>query len=87
MSYTCERYRNNHCTLGLFSLEPSVEDCASCDQYLGPDRGLGDRISKAIKVTGIEKAVKLVSKLNGCGCGKRRAALNKSFPTKDKTDA
>ena len=86
MSYNCKRYRNNHCTLGLFSLKPSVEDCASCDQYLGPDRGLGDKISKVIKVTGIEKAVKLVSKSRGCGCGKRRAKLNKAFPFKEGAD-
>ena len=86
MSYTCNRHRNNHCTLGLFEMKPSVEDCNSCDQYQGPDRGAGDKIAKFLKKTGVEKAVKIVSRGKGCGCGKRRAKLNKAFSFREGAD-
>ena len=84
----CKYYRkdNSMCLLGLFNTSPSEEDCKSCEKYYGPDRGLGDKISKVIKVTGIEKAVKLVSKSRDCGCGRRRAKLNKAFPFKEGSD-
>jgi len=87
MSYTCDRYRNNHCTLGLFEMKPSIEDCNSCDQYQGPDRGAGDKVANFLRKTGVEKVVKAVSGGKGCGCGNRRASLNKALPCKDKSDA
>ena len=47
-------------------------------------RGLGDTIHNITKATGIKKVVDTVSKATGkgCGCTKRREALNKAFPYK-----
>ena len=51
--------------------------CEFCEAYSGPDRGLGDRIKRA--VTPIAQAVGLAE----CGgCQKRRAKLNQKFPAK-----
>ena len=49
-------------------------------------KGLGDTIEKITKVTGIKKVVEGVSKAVGkdCGCNKRKEALNKRFPYKNK---
>ena len=84
----CKYYQkdNSMCLLGLFNTSPSEEDCKSCNKYNGVDRGLGDRVSRLLKSTGVETAVTKLSGGRDCGCSKRRAALNKSFPTKDKTD-
>jgi hypothetical protein len=43
-------------------------------------RGLGDVVAAITKATGIDRLVKAVTGKKGCGCGKRRAALNKMFP-------
>ena len=47
-------------------------------------KGLGDKIEKITKATGIKKVVDTVSKAVGkdCGCNKRKEALNKRFPYK-----
>ena len=44
--------------------------------------GLGDTIEKFTKATGIKKAVETVAKATGggCGCNKRKDALNRAFP-------
>ena len=42
-------------------------------------RGLGDSIEKITKATGIKQVVDKVTK-GGCGCNKRRKALNEAFP-------
>ena len=49
-------------------------------------RGLGDTIERFTKITGIKKVVDTVSKVTGkdCGCKKRKEALNKAFPYKEK---
>tara|TARA_R100000234_G_scaffold72120_4_gene44440 strand:+ start:10 stop:171 length:162 start_codon:yes stop_codon:yes gene_type:complete len=50
-------------------------------------KGLGDSVEVFFKKTGIKKAVKLGAKLAGvkdCGCKKRKDALNKAFPYKNK---
>jgi hypothetical protein len=46
-------------------------------------KGLGDSIEKITKATGIKKVVDTVNKVTGkkgCGCNKRKQALNKMFP-------
>lgn len=43
-------------------------------------RGLGDSIENFTKATGIKKLADSIP--GGCGCGKRRDALNKIFPYK-----
>ena len=49
-------------------------------------RGLGDTIERFTEITGIKKVVDTVSKVTGkdCGCKKRKEALNKAFPYKEK---
>ena len=69
------------CLLGLYGGQPLKSQCEECDQYSGPDRGFGDKVAKVVKATGLDKLAP-----KGCGCGKRRAALNKRFP-KDTSDA
>lgn len=41
-------------------------------------QGLGDRIESALKLIGIQQAVKAVEKITGkdCGCAKRKQVLN-----------
>ena len=56
-------------------------DCDECMAYLGQNRGLGDNIHKVFNTIGVNKLVKK-SKKKGCGCGKRRAALNKLLPSR-----
>lgn len=83
----CNYYRQNTCILGEFNGNPGPEDCASCSMYDGVSRGLGDTVHKVLKKTGVEKAFQRVMKDKDCGCGKRRAAMNKAFPSKDQNDA
>lgn len=75
MARTCNNYQDDRCILGLEQFKPSEEYCRTCKHYDGPDRGLGDKVAKAIKKTGLDKLAP-----KGCGCGKRRAALNRTFP-------
>lgn len=53
------------------------EKCASCMEYVGRRRGLGDVVHSAIEAI-VPK--KILDKANGCNCGKRRAALNDLVP-------
>ena len=45
-------------------------------------KGLGDSIEKFTKATGIKALADKIP--GGCGCGKRKEALNKAFPYKNK---
>ena len=49
-------------------------------------KGLGDSIERFTQATGIKKVVDKISKATGkdCGCNKRKEALNKVFPYKNK---
>lgn len=50
-------------------------------------KGLGDTIAKVTRVTGIEKAVKVVTQAVGvkdCGCSQRQETLNRVFPYNNK---
>ncbi len=49
---------------------------------MAKSKGLGDTIDKITTATGIKKVVNKVTG-GGCGCGKRKAALNKAFPYKN----
>lgn len=77
---------------------PTKSDCATCMAYLGPGRGLGDKVHAVIQKLGLDKLVsakkkKAVvfinknqkvtrTKTGGCNCGKRRAALNNLIPSR-----
>jgi len=52
--------------------------CKGCDMFEPHGRGLGDVVEKVIDVAtlGVAKKVKKAKK-GGCGCNKRRAALNR----------
>jgi len=47
-------------------------------------QGLGDKIEKFTKATGIKAAVDGISRVTGvpCGCNKRKSVLNKMFPSR-----
>ena len=50
-------------------------------------RGLGDSIAKFTKATGINSLAQMGARAVGkkdCGCNKRKEALNKVFPYKNK---
>ena len=50
-------------------------------------QGLGDSIEKFTKMTGIKSLVQMGNRAVGkkdCGCNKRKKALNKAFPYKNK---
>jgi hypothetical protein len=53
----------------------------------GASRGLGDSIARFTRSTGINNLAQLGAKAMGkkdCGCNKRKEALNKAFPYKNK---
>jgi hypothetical protein len=54
-----------------------------CSDYEGEPRGAGDVVHAITTATGIAAAVKAVTG-GGCGCAKRRAALNAALPFTDK---
>jgi hypothetical protein len=55
---------------------PAVsERCDGCDKYAGPARGLGDVVKKVADATGVSKVAP-----KGCGCQRRREALNRILP-------
>ena len=76
----CFFYEDGVCKLGLYGGSPTEQECAECDHYSGEDRGLGDKVHSVMRSTGVASIVKKV-KPRGCGCGKRRAALNRMYPT------
>jgi hypothetical protein len=56
------------CSLDLCSDDDVLGCCATCTEYRGRDRGLGDTIKRATDALGIKPCG---------GCQKRREALNK----------
>lgn len=76
---SCRMLKDNRCRLELYDGTPTAADCDACEFYDGPIRGAGDLVAKVTQATGIAKAVQTITKGN-CGCGKRRAALNKALP-------
>lgn len=52
-------------------------------------KGFGDTIEKITTATGIKKVVDTVSKATGggCGCSKRKDALNRAFPYGNKQES
>ena len=58
--------------------------CRTCDHYEPKENGLGDTVEKLIGITTLGQGKRIASavaratgKTGGCGCGKRRAALNR----------
>ena len=52
-------------------------------------QGLGDSIDKFTRATGIKSLVQMGTRAVGkkdCGCNKRKEALNKVFPYKNKNN-
>ena len=65
----------------MFPAPVKPEQCASCKNYLGRSRGLGDDVANLLSKYKLDK---LVPKSKECGCGKRREKLNKLVPKKRK---
>jgi len=82
---TCKHLDGGKCLLGLHGGMPSPGICARCQDYKGPSRGLGDVVAKVAQATGVAAVAKAVAG-DGCGCGKRRAALNRAVPFKEGAD-
>jgi hypothetical protein len=55
--------------------------------HTGLSRGLGDSIARFTRSTGISNLAQMGARALGkkdCGCNKRKEALNKAFPYKNK---
>ena len=76
---SCNHHNGEGCSLGLFGGRPSPGVCATCDQYQGKPRGIGDMVQKVAEKTGIKAVVEKVTG-GGCGCNERRDKLNKLVP-------
>lgn len=86
MRLTCLHVRPSpRCVLELATPDCLPAACETCDHYRGPSRGLGDVVAKVAQATGVAAAVKAVAG-ESCGCGKRRAALNRAVPFKEGAD-
>lgn len=82
---SCE-WLEDECGLGHFGGKPTAQNCAECMDYRGPSRGLGDNAAKVISTLRLDTLRrKTTEDGGGCRCGKRRAALNERFPSKDRT--
>jgi hypothetical protein len=81
----CEWF-DDGCNIGHHGGNPTPQNCAECMDFRGPSRGLGDKAAKVISTLRLDTLRKKKTEVDGgCGCGKRRAALNKRFPSKDRT--
>ena len=76
---SCDHHNGHGCSLGLFGGRPSPGVCATCDQYQGKPRGIGDMVQKVAEKTGVKAVVEKVTG-GDCGCNKRRDKLNKLVP-------
>ena len=76
---SCDHHNGHGCSLGLFGGRPSPGVCATCDQYQGKPRGIGDMVQKVAEKTGIKSLVEKVAGKD-CGCAGRRDKLNKLAP-------
>lgn len=59
--------------------QPKIVNLKSGDEYQGKPRGLGDVVHTVIKAVGLDRLAP-----KGCGCSKRRAALNSAAPFEQK---
>jgi hypothetical protein len=96
----CDIQGGGCCSLGLYGGQPSLGICNRCEKKVEltisakikkkidkiKGKGLGDLIESFTTALGVKKAVETVSKATGteCGCKKRKEALNKALPWKDK---
>lgn len=59
--------------------QPKIVNLKSEDEYQGKPRGLGDVVHTVIKAVGLDRLAP-----KGCGCSKRRSALNSAAPFEQK---
>ncbi len=86
MRVTCLHIRPGpRCVLEVATPDCLPAACETCEHYRGPSRGLGDVVAKVAQVTGVAAAVKAFAG-EGCGCGQRRAALNRAMPFREGAD-
>jgi hypothetical protein len=80
----CRNMIDGRCSLGLHGGIPSPGVCASCSEYRGCARGLGDTIHSIAAFTGIASVVETIAGKD-CGCEQRRAAMNAAVPFTDRS--
>jgi len=86
MRLTCVHIRPGpRCAREVATPEQLPGACETCEHYRGPSRGLGDVVAKVAQATGVAAVVKAVAG-DGCGCGGRRAALNRAVPFREGAD-
>lgn len=87
---SCKHLRDGCCANPRTPYAPDLliaaSVCASCDQYAGPPRGLGDVVEVAARLTGVAAVVKAATG-GRCGCQRRREAMNRSVPFASKVDS
>lgn len=82
----CRHWTGSECAKGLHGGRPSPGVCQRCDEYDGPPRGLGDRVERLMKATGVHQVVQAVTRGKDCGCSDRRTALNRISNGLDSTE-
>jgi hypothetical protein len=81
-SSDCVFFRLGECSHPDLAGPTDEARCAPCMKYRGRPRGAGDVLHSIARATGIAQVVERISP-KGCGCGKRRAALNAALPMAD----
>ena len=73
-----------HCAAEKHGGTPTLVQCKKCKHFQHTTRGLGDKVERFTRRTGIKSLVEKVSRKTGkpCGCEKRRRLLNETFPSR-----
>lgn len=80
----CRHYDDTKDFCGELRILTPRPVCLRCEHYESHDKGLGDAMESFINVATLgqgkrvaEAVAKVTKKKGGCGCGKRRATLNR----------
>lgn len=80
MTSRCKHYEPApNCAAGHAEWWQLPAACDSCSHYEGPGRGIGDTVHGIARATGIAALVETIAGTS-CGCGERRAILNRVMP-------
>ena len=81
---TCRHYSAERDTCTLLTIISPRVTCTTCKSYEPTGHGLGDVVERVIDTVTMGLAKKATKKAGGCGCQKRRAALNRLTDKSDK---
>jgi len=73
----CRHYSAAADTCVELNIAAPMRACKGCDMFEPHGRGLGDVVEKVVYIATLGLAKKVKAKKGGCGCNKRRAALNR----------